>query len=171
MAADETDSYMYQSVGSNLVDYIGRQLLTGIPHFSRQIQGSPIEISSNEYVFNPDDEVEDLYQLLKTIKCQIQNLKGVVTGAIFSTYQRKRVEDVCRRLGLHSIAPLWHWPQSFLLGHLTYFWDESEFDVRIFKVATLGLGKQDLMKSLHTMRPTLAALVREIFFIEFLKVS
>jgi diphthamide synthase (EF-2-diphthine--ammonia ligase) len=42
-------------------------------------------------------------------------VEAVASGAIASDYQRLRVEDVCRRLGLVSLAYLWHRPQEELL--------------------------------------------------------
>ncbi len=44
-----------------------------------------------------------------------QGLQGVASGAIASDYQRLRVESVCVRLGLTSLAYLWHQPQVRLL--------------------------------------------------------
>jgi diphthine-ammonia ligase len=46
-----------------------------------------------EYEVHEDDEVEDLYNLLKEVMEKYQ-IEGVSTGAIFSNYQRKRVENV-----------------------------------------------------------------------------
>lgn len=40
-----------------------------------------------------NDEVEDLYELLKEIK-ENENVSGVACGAILSDYQRVRVENV-----------------------------------------------------------------------------
>lgn len=40
---------------------------------------------------------------------------AVASGAIASDYQRLRMEDVCARLGLVSLAYLWHQPQEALL--------------------------------------------------------
>lgn len=40
-----------------------------------------------------NDEVEDLYELLREIKDK-ENIKGVACGAILSDYQRVRVENV-----------------------------------------------------------------------------
>lgn len=42
-------------------------------------------------------------------------LQAVSSGAIASDYQRIRVENVCSRLGLVSLAYLWHQPQGPLL--------------------------------------------------------
>lgn len=34
-------------------------------------------------------------------------VEGLASGAVLSTYQRTRVESVCARLGLTSLAYLW----------------------------------------------------------------
>lgn len=40
-----------------------------------------------------NDEVEDLYELLKEVK-EVENVDAVACGAILSDYQRIRVENV-----------------------------------------------------------------------------
>ncbi len=50
-----------------------------------------------------EEELEDLKNLLKTL-----DIRGLVSGAISSQYQKKRIDRVCRELGFRSIAPLWH---------------------------------------------------------------
>lgn len=47
-------------------------------------------------------ELQDLKGLLATL-----NIGGVVSGAISSRYQKKRIDRICRQLNLRSIAPLW----------------------------------------------------------------
>jgi diphthine-ammonia ligase len=59
--------------------------------------------------------VEDLYQLLAFAKARMPAIQAVASGAIASDYQRLRVENVCARLGLVSLAYLWHQPQDQLL--------------------------------------------------------
>ena len=61
------------------------------------------------------DEVEDLARLLAFLLQQHPEVDAVCSGAIASDYQRRRVEHVCGRLGVTSLAPLWHRPQSSLL--------------------------------------------------------
>jgi diphthine-ammonia ligase len=41
------------------------------------------------------DEVEDLYKLLLKVKQAHPEVTAVACGAIFSNYQRLRVENVC----------------------------------------------------------------------------
>jgi len=58
-------------------------------------------------------EVEDLKRLLATL-----DIDAVVSGAISSQYQKKRIDKVCSELGLKSIAPLWHQDPRKLLEEL-----------------------------------------------------
>ncbi|KAK3728142.1 hypothetical protein QZH41_019449, partial [Actinostola sp. cb2023] len=81
---------MYQTVGHQAIDIYAEAM--GLPLYRRTIQGSSIEIGKN-YVKNDQDEVEDLYQLLLSIKSKIE-FDAVSSGAILSDYQRVRVEHV-----------------------------------------------------------------------------
>jgi diphthine-ammonia ligase len=64
------------------------------------------------------DEVEDLYELLKQCKSQYPDIEGVSCGAIVSTYQRLRVENVCSRLGLTVLSFLWQRDRAELLDEI-----------------------------------------------------
>ena len=61
----ELDSYMYQSVGSELCSSIAKCL--DVPYIEKKIKGKPInkDLSYNE---TKDDEVEDLFELIKEAK-------------------------------------------------------------------------------------------------------
>lgn len=65
VGADELDSYMYQSVGHELIDAYGECM--GLPLYRRPIGGKPTN-TELAYAPNVGDEVEDLYELLKDIK-------------------------------------------------------------------------------------------------------
>lgn len=73
------------------------------------------------YAITPGDEVEDLFILLNEVKQQIPSITAVSSGAIASDYQRLRVESVCSRLGLVSLAYLWKQDQTFLLTEMVIF--------------------------------------------------
>ena len=118
----------------------------------RPITGTPVDTTmdySNET--KAEDEVEDLYHLLKLIKEKHPDIEGVSSGAIGSTYQKNRVERICDRLGLSSQALLWNRSQPELLDDMI----DSGLHAILIKVACYGLGKQHLGKSLEEMRPLL----------------
>ncbi|GER24960.1 endoribonuclease L-PSP family protein [Striga asiatica] len=87
------------------------------------------------YNMTPGDEVEDMFILLKEVKRQIPSVNAVSSGAIASDYQRLRVESVCSRLGLVSLAYLWKQDQSLLLRQMI----QSEIIAITVKVAAIGL--------------------------------
>jgi len=87
---DEMDSYMYQTVGHDVIDAYSEAL--GLPLYRRVIRGRSVNVQE-DYQVVAEDEVEDLFQLLKKIKEEI-DFEGVSSGAILSNYQRVRVEHV-----------------------------------------------------------------------------
>ncbi|CAN0140341.1 unnamed protein product, partial [Discosporangium mesarthrocarpum] len=111
-ASEEADSYMYQSAGHAAIEAMGECF--GKPLLRRMMSGGAVN-QALHYTPTEDDEVEDLLQLLMEVKERFPEVAGVSSGAILSTYQRTRVESVCTRLGLTSLAFLWQRGQSGLL--------------------------------------------------------
>ena len=87
-----------------------------LPLFCGNINGSSLNVGSN-YIPTEEDEVEDLHQLLHNIK-QTMDFDAICSGAILSDYQRVRVENVCQRLDLVSLAFLWRRDQAELLDEM-----------------------------------------------------
>ena len=129
---DELDSYMYQSVGHDLIEAYAQCL--GLPLFRRPIKGTPKNLGS-EYAPEKGDEVEDMFDLVKSIQQQIPDVQAVCSGAILSSYQKVRVENMCNRLGLESLAYLWERNQQELLDEMISMGTEAI----LIKVATMGI--------------------------------
>lgn len=91
---EEADSYMYQTVGSQMIEAIGSCL--DVPVVTHTLSGCPKAVTGLDYEETEGDEVEDLYKLLNHIKTLYPTVKYVSTGAILSDYQRCRVEHVCQ---------------------------------------------------------------------------
>jgi len=145
---EESHSYMYQSVGVRHLGTVARAM--ELPLFSATIAGAALNTNAR-YEGTPGDEVEDLYALLKRVKDET-GCEGVSSGAIFSDYQRVRVEHVCERLGLKSLAYLWHMDQKQLYDEMI----ASGVEAILIKVAGAGLVPQKHCgKSLKEMRDTL----------------
>ncbi|KAI3995721.1 hypothetical protein MKX01_020794 [Papaver californicum] len=148
-SVDELDSFMYQTVGHQIV--IAYAKCTGLPLFRRRIRGSSRH-QNLSYRITQGDEVEDLHILLAEVKRQIPSVTAVCSGAIASDYQRLRVESICTRLGLVSLAYLWKQDQSLLLQDMI-----TNGIIAIFvKVAAMGLDPaKHLGKELAFMQPQL----------------
>ncbi|MFB0501038.1 MAG: TIGR00289 family protein [Candidatus Bathyarchaeia archaeon] len=77
-------------------------------------------------------ELEDLKRLLATL-----DIEGVVSGAISSQYQKKRIDKICRELNLRPIAPLWQENPLKLLKEII----NLNFDTVIVGVYALGFDQ------------------------------
>nr|XP_043634845.1 diphthine--ammonia ligase [Erigeron canadensis]XP_043634846.1 diphthine--ammonia ligase [Erigeron canadensis] len=151
-SVDELDSYMYQTVGHQIV--VSYANCMGVPLFRRRIQGSTRRHDLS-YDTTPGDEVEDMFILLKEVKKQIPSITAVSSGAIASDYQRLRVENVCSRLGLISLAYLWKLDQSLLLQKMI----ETGIIAITVKVAAVGLNpSKHLGKEMSYLWPHLLKL-------------
>lgn len=131
-APEELDSYMYQTVGHIAIDLYAQAM--NLPLYRETIQGSSIS-QGKVYTELEEDEVEDLYRLLKKIKEDIP-FEAISVGAILSNYQRVRVEHVCSRLGLSSLAYLWRRDQQELLSEMI----SSGIEAVLIKVAAMDLS-------------------------------
>jgi asparagine synthase (glutamine-hydrolysing) len=60
----------------------------------------------------------------------------VVTGAIYSNYQKKRIEEVCDRVGLEIFSPIWYIDQELEMRQVV-----REFEIVFSSVAAYGLDK------------------------------
>ncbi|KAI8321647.1 adenine nucleotide alpha hydrolases-like protein [Martensiomyces pterosporus] len=124
-----------------------------LPLYHKEIKGTPIA-QALHYELTKDDETEDLFALLSEVKEHHPDVEGVSVGAIFSSYQANRVQHVCDRLGFRMLAYLWHRDQVELLDEMV----KGGVNAILIKVAALGLGKDDLGKSLEQMTPKLLSL-------------
>jgi asparagine synthase (glutamine-hydrolysing) len=92
------------------------------------------------------EKESELKELRKAIITAIEryNIEGIVTGALFSHYQRDRIEKICDELGLKCFSPMWHMPQEKELEVLS----SSGIKFCIVKIAADGLSKEWLGKEI-----------------------
>ncbi|KAA0184527.1 hypothetical protein HAZT_HAZT003327 [Hyalella azteca] len=152
---EESNSHMYQSVGVNNVWRIAKAM-GSIPIYTRTIEGKSVNTAANYTQPIADDEVEDLYALLKSVKEGVEGgVDGVSVGAILSDYQRVRVENVCVRLGLVCYSYLWQREQKELLSEML----KCDVEAVLIKVAGAGLlPEQHCGQTLQQLHPTLLQL-------------
>lgn len=81
-----------------------------------------------------EKELEDLKKILKKIKNKID---GLVSGVMFSNYQKSRIDKICEEIGIKNIAPLWHKdPLKILMA------ESKEMEIIITGVFSEGLDKR-----------------------------
>jgi diphthine-ammonia ligase len=127
MIPKRDDSYMFHFPNIHLTEYISRAL--EIPLVKAETSGIK------------EKEVEDLKRLLTSL-----DVEGVVSGAVFSSYQKERIEKICDELGLKSVTPLWHQDPLELMNELI----DLKFKVIIVGVYAYGFDKSWLGKEINS---------------------
>ena len=146
----ELDSFMFQSAGSAAVPMQAAALR--LPLYRRRLRPHSSHITSMQYdpssarcaaadaADGRPDEVEEMFSLIRYAVRDAASRLGVkidcvCSGAVYSDYQRLRVENVCQRLGLVSLAPLWRRSEEALLRDVAH----AGISAMIVKVACIGL--------------------------------
>jgi ABC transporter with metal-binding/Fe-S-binding domain ATP-binding protein len=117
--SDNPDSYMFHTDAVQLVKLQAESM--NLPLITFSTKGVK------------EEELDDLKKALVKAKRE-HEIKGIVSGAIESSYQKSRIVALCEGLGLESIAPLWHQDSYKLLDEVV-----EKFDSIIVKVAAGGL--------------------------------
>lgn len=84
-----------------------------------------------------EEELKDLKSAVEEAKLKF-GIAGIVSGAIFSNYQRKRIDDLCNDLGIKSLSPLWKRKPKEMLAEMV----AEGFKIIISAVAAEGLGPE-----------------------------
>lgn len=84
-----------------------------------------------------EEEVRDLKHLIAKL-----DVKGIVSGAIASNYQKTRIEKICKQLRLKCIMPLWHRDPLEIMKEIL----NLKFEVIITGVYAYGFDKDWLGK-------------------------
>jgi len=85
----------------------------------------------------PEKELKDLEEAIaQVVNCF--KIEGVVTGAVESAYQAKRIQSICNQLNISCFSPLWKKNQKALLEELV---------AKGFKVIISGIFAYPLDKS------------------------
>lgn len=166
---EDMDSFMYQTIGHGVVPLYEEAL--GIPLYRDPIRGRALnaereysypslestEKADEEYGGSDGDETESLSRLLRRIMQKHPAANAVSAGAILSTYQRTRIENVAARLGLVPLAWLWMYPclsppseraASAASASVTGLLDDmaaAGCEARVVKVASGGLESADVL--------------------------
>lgn len=126
---ERQDSYMFHTPNIALAGLTAKAV--GLPLVAVETRGEK------------EKELSDLEKAMKTAKEKF-GIGGVVSGAIRSTYQRKRVDAICKKLRLEHISPLWHIDEEKYMGELI----ANNFEVIVVAVAAKGLGREWLGRTI-----------------------
>ena len=83
-----------------------------------------------------EKELAELKDVIKEAK-EKYAIEGIVTGALYSTYQRDRIEKIAEDLDVKVFSPLWHIDQEEEMRDLL----KEGFEIMFSAIAAEGLDK------------------------------
>ncbi|MCX6799420.1 MAG: diphthine--ammonia ligase, partial [Candidatus Diapherotrites archaeon] len=126
---ENPDSFMYHKPDLNILKMQSEAL--GIPLVVKKTKG------------DKEKELSALREALAEAKEKF-GVEGVVSGALYSNYQRERIQKICNSMRLRLFSPLWHLRQEDELRELR----RSGFVFVLTKIAAMGLGGKWLGKEI-----------------------
>src|SRR3989344_2394618 len=123
LKSSNPDSFMFHTPTIDLAPLQAESM--GVPLVIQETRGEK------------EKELADLKAAILKAK-NTYHIQGIVTGALYSNYQRERIEKICDSLELKIFAPLWHVDQEQELHTLL----TEGFSAIITKVAAAGLGEK-----------------------------
>jgi diphthine-ammonia ligase len=103
LVSENKESFMFHTPNIDITALQAEAL--GLPLIKKATKGKP------------EEELKDLEEAIaQAVNCF--KIEGVVTGAVESAYQSKRIQSICDRLNVSCFSPLWKKNQKALLEEL-----------------------------------------------------
>jgi diphthine-ammonia ligase len=126
--SDNPASYMFHVANIHITELSAEAM--GIPLIKKVTKGIK------------EEELDDLTHILSELKDK--GIEAIYSGALFSVYQKSRIDSICEELGLKSCAPLWHRdPEDYIEEIINL-----GFEVIITSVAAEGLDESWLGRTI-----------------------
>ena len=132
--------YLVSVFSDNPASYMFHVANIHITELSAQAMGIPLIKKVTKGI--KEEELEDLKNIL--IELKDKGIEAIYSGALFSVYQKSRIDALCEELGLKSCAPLWHRDPTEYMEEII----ELGFEVIITSVAAEGLDESWLGKKI-----------------------
>jgi len=129
MYSENKDSYMFHT--------------PSITKTEKQAEVMQIPLIVDKTLGEKEKELVDLTRIIKT-SIKKYNIDTLVTGALHSDYQAKRIQKICDELNIKCFNPLWHKDQLDYLHELI----ENNFEIIIIGVAAYPLDDSWLGRKL-----------------------
>ena len=129
LVSENKESYMFHTPNIDVTALQAEAL--GLPQIKKVTEGKP------------EEELKDLEEAIAQSVKRFK-IEGVVTGAVESVYQSKRIQSICDRLNISCLNPLWKKNQQALLEELV----AEGFKVIISGVFAYPLDKSWLGKQI-----------------------
>lgn len=115
-----------------------------ISKVKKQAQAMNLPLLIQKTKGKKEEELKDLEKVIKLAKKKY-HIKGVISGAIASNYQKSRIEKICQKLDLKSITLLWQKDEIKYLNELI----KNNFKVIITGVFAYPLNQSWLGRTIN----------------------
>ena len=119
MESENDESYMFHVPNIWISELIGKAI--NIPIVKAKTHGIK------------EKELDDLRYNLSALKDN--GVEAIYTGALFSVYQKSRIDKICKELGLKSISPFWQVDEEEYMNKII----DLGFEIIISSVSAYGL--------------------------------
>ena len=130
MISDNPESYMFHVPNIHITELSSEAM--GIPLIKAKTHGVK------------ERELDDLKVVLNDLKDK--GVEAIFAGALASEYQKSRIDNLCKDIGLVSKAPLWHVDPKEYMEEII----DLGFEVIIISVSAEGLDESWLGKKIDT---------------------
>ncbi len=130
MISDNPESYMFHVPNIHITELSSEAM--GIPLIKAKTHGVK------------ERELEDLKVVLNDLKNK--GVEAIYAGALASEYQKSRIDQLCKDIGLASKAPLWHVDPKEYMEEII----NLGFEVIITSVSAEGLDKSWLGRKIDS---------------------
>lgn len=121
MKSANDESYMFHVPNIHLTDLLAQAM--DIPIISVETDGIK------------EEELKDLKQAFENLKTL--GIEAIYTGALYSTYQKSRIEKLADEVGIKAVSPYWHVDELEYMREIV----SLGFEVIISGVAAYGLDE------------------------------
>ncbi len=133
--------YVVSVISENPASYMFHVANIHITELSAESLGIPLLKKVTKGI--KEEELKDLTQILSELKDK--GIEGIYSGALYSVYQKSRIDKICEDLGLKSCAPLWHVDTKKYMEEII----DLGFEVIIISVSAEGLDESWLGKKIR----------------------
>ncbi len=125
--------YLISMISSNSESYMFHTSNIHMTELAAQAMDMPLSCYNTPGI--KEKELDDLKMVLTDMKNR--GVEAIFSGAMYSSYQKSRIDKLCQDLSLKSVSPLWHKdPYEYMMELV-----DLDFKIILVSVSAAGLDE------------------------------
>ncbi|HOI71451.1 MAG TPA: TIGR00289 family protein [Methanobacterium sp.] len=125
--------YLISMISSNSESYMFHTSNIHMTELAAQAMDMPLSCYNTPGI--KEKELDDLKMVLTDMKNR--GVEAIFSGAMYSSYQKSRIDKLCQDLSLKSVSPLWHKdPYEYMMELV-----DLDFKIIMVSVSAAGLDE------------------------------